>query len=377
MRAERTVSVVLLSRNHERFVGAAIRSVLEQSWRDWDMVVVDNGSSDGSWELINERLQAEPAAMAVRTEKQLSIAGALNLGLGFARGRYIARIDSDDMWEPEKLRLQMEFMEASANQGAGVCGSNCLLIDAEGAVVAQKQFPQTHSECLRAFWYRNPVCHTAALIRRECFQRFGVYDEAFSLAEDLELWFRLGQGFELRNLPEHLTRVRIAGSNVTLRRQRQVIAMTLAARRRAIERYSYRPGPGAGTAMLLTWAAQWCPSRLVRAVFNRVFLPRFSFLWRNPPRRRNAPASQCQRPQPAPQAGPDDRSVTDGGQKSELLEISGQGAQIRPRSAKAEAFRRISDEECRMRKGTEYAKLAPEAHTAERAKQLQAANHKC
>ncbi len=172
-------------------------------------------------------------------------------------------------------------MEEARNHDIGVCGANCLLMDAEGRVFSRKEYPQSHRACVRAFWFRNPICHSAALIRKECFDRLGCYDEAFDLVQDLEFWLRVGGHYRLANLPEHLARVRISGTNASLRFQRQVIAKTLRARRHAIKQYGYAPSPLASAAMAVTWLAQWLPARLVRRVFNQVLVPHCRFLWQD------------------------------------------------------------------------------------------------
>ena len=281
MSASPAISVLMLSHNHVRFTDEVMQSVLAQRWSDWEMVVVDNQSADGSWELIQQCARNEPRINPIRPDQRLSIAGALNLGVRHARGRYIAPIDSDDTWLPQRLERQMGFMEGAGNPDVGVCGSNCLLINAEGHAFATKDYPQSHAGCVRAFWYRNPICHSAALIRKECFERLGAYEEAFDLAQDLALWFRLGQRYRLANLPEYLTRVRIWGANATLRRHREIIAVTLRARRRALSQYGYHAGLAGQVAMAATWLMQWLPARLVRQVFNHLFLPGCTFLWRD------------------------------------------------------------------------------------------------
>jgi glycosyltransferase involved in cell wall biosynthesis len=280
MTAKPAVSALLLSQNHAHFLAEAIESVLGQSRPDWEMVVVDNRSSDGSWDLIRQRARMEPRIKPILLGSKLSIPAALNVGLRQVSGRYIAPMDSDDSWLPQRLEIQMRFMEDAQNQGIGVCGTNCLLMDGESRVFATKEYPQSHDACRRAFWFRNPICHSAALVRGECLDLLGAYDEAFDLVQDLELWLRLGRRYRLANLPDHLTRIRISDANASLRFQRRVIAKTLSARRRAVDQYGYPVSPAASAAMVATWLAQWFPARLVRRVFNHLLVPYGRFLWR-------------------------------------------------------------------------------------------------
>ena len=273
------ISVLLLSQNHKRVVEEAVRSALCQTWTDLEIVLLDNRSSDGSWEALNACADGREMVRLVRPGRRLSIPGALNFGLENSCGRYIAPLDSDDAWAPERLERQMRFMDDPANNDVGVCGSNCLLMDAKGRPCGVKDYPPSHEACMRALWFRNPICHSAALIRRECFERLGGYDENFELVQDLELWFRIGQAYRLANLPERLTRVRVSDSNASIRFHRQVVVRTLVARRHAIAWYGYQPGALAHAAMAATWCMKWLPGRMVRRVFNGFFLPYCRFLW--------------------------------------------------------------------------------------------------
>jgi len=219
----------------------------------------------------------------MRMAQKVSITNVLNAGLAHGRGEYVARADSDDIWLPMRLETQLKLMEQPENMDVGVCGGNCLLIDAQGHLIGTKEFPQSHEECVRAFWYRNPICHPSALIRRRCFEEYGKYDEAFNFAEDLELWMRFGQGFRLANVPEFLICYRIAGANTTLKKQKAVIGATLRARHRAASCYGYSIGLGGRVALGLTWGMQWLPGAVVIRLFNDVFLKCCSWLWRTQP----------------------------------------------------------------------------------------------
>jgi glycosyltransferase involved in cell wall biosynthesis len=279
MSAEPLISVVVLNHNNGPFIGETIQSVVLQAYREWEMIIIENASTDDSWEIIQAWMKREPRIQAVRLSRAVSIPAGRNLGLVRARGIYIAPLDSDDAWLPELLCREVEFMERGENAEIGVCGANSILIDSEGTEIGRKDFPQTDAECRRAFWYRNPFCHCAVLVRRTCFDQFGVYDESFALAEDLELWMRLGQAFRLRNLPEHLARIRVSGRNVTRRKHRELIRQTLCARRLARARYGYSINLSGRIALVLTWCAQWLASSVVHRLFQEILLRRFAWLW--------------------------------------------------------------------------------------------------
>jgi len=267
MKTDPFVSVVMLNQNGARFISEAIESALLQTYRRWEMIVVENGSTDHSWEVIQAWKKREPRIHAIRLTRGISIPAGRNVALDRAQGAYVATLDSDDVWLPERLARQVEFMECAENGKVGVCGANCWLIDAEGKRIGKKEFPATHEQCLRAFWYRNPFCHSATLIRRCCFDRLGHYDERFDVAQDLELWFRIGRTFKFTNLSAYLVNYRLWGHNVTIRRHHAMIQATVRARRLAAKQYGYRMGPAALGGLYLTWLMQWLPPRFVHWIF--------------------------------------------------------------------------------------------------------------
>ena len=192
--------------------------------------------------------------------------------------RYIATIDSDDVWLPDRLSRQLELMERPGHEQVGVCGSNVWLIDELGRTTGLKEFPASHEGCLQALWFRNPLCHSATLIPRSVLARCGQYDESFAAAEDLELWFRIGRNFELINLGDGLVKYRIWHGNMTSQRHRSMVQYTLRARWLAVTRYGYRIGMRERAALVATWLAQWLPAGLARAIFESCVLRR-SWRW--------------------------------------------------------------------------------------------------
>jgi glycosyltransferase involved in cell wall biosynthesis len=270
----------MVNYNGQRFIDEAIQSVALQQYRTWELIIVDSGSSDESWEIIGQWSAREQRITPLKAPRRLTIPEAANLGLAHANGEYVARIDSDDIWLPQRLDRQMEFMERSENADIGVCGTNCLVIDGEGKETLRKEFPVTHNECLRAFWFRNPLCQSATLIRKVCFERCGLYDESFTVVEDLELFMRFGQVFRLHNLPEYLVKYRISGSNVTICKHKNTVENTLRARRLAFTEYGYPINLSGRIAFGVTWCMQWLPPSLVHRLFYDLLLRRCSWLWR-------------------------------------------------------------------------------------------------
>ncbi|MBI4323821.1 MAG: glycosyltransferase [Chloroflexi bacterium] len=246
----------------------AIASVVSQSYENWELIVVDTGSEDESRAIIERWAAKDGRIKPVLKSQKMACPPALNLGLAEARGKFIARIKSDDLWRTDRLKSQVDFLEALCSERVGVCGSDAELIDVSGQVMSIKRYPRSHTDCLRAIWYRNPFCHSAVLMRRAALEQCGGYDEAFTLVEDLELWFRIGRYWELCNLPMPLVRYRLWGGSLTSRRLRALAWRGRKVRARAASQLGYHQPLLARAYSAAPLVATLLPPRHVRKLFE-------------------------------------------------------------------------------------------------------------
>lgn len=262
------VSIVMPNYNCARFIGEAIESILQQTFHDFEFIIVDDGSVDDSWKIICAYAQTDARIIAVQNEENLKICRTLSKGIQMAKGTYIARMDSDDVAHVDWLEKMVRFMEMKEHAHIGVCGANFYLIDQKGKKIGQKIFPETDRQCRDAFWFRNPFAHNTVIIRKECFSTFGFYDQEFLYAEDLELWMRFGQKYQLHNIQEFLVDYRISGENSVLKKQRTMIQNTLKARKKAKREYGYHMSFKGYVFYWGTWTMQFLPPRFVFWMFN-------------------------------------------------------------------------------------------------------------
>jgi len=200
------VTVLMSVHNDLRYLPQAAESVLRQSLEDFEFLIFDDGSSDGSREYLAGL--DDSRVRLVRNETNLGLTRSLNLGLDPARGKYIARMDADDVAMPQRLARQVEFLEA--NPDVGVVGSSRVLIDERGDFVADA--PAVEDD-LRIRWkclLGNPFAHPAVMLRKDVLSRHRLrYDESFRTAQDYELWSRLLAVTRGHNLPEPLLHYRL------------------------------------------------------------------------------------------------------------------------------------------------------------------------
>ncbi|MBM4036943.1 MAG: glycosyltransferase [Planctomycetes bacterium] len=213
------VSVVIPAFNAERYLRVTLESVLAQTYRDFEVVVVDDGSSDGTAEL------AAGFGEPVRVIRQANAgpSAARNHGIREARGDLVAFIDSDDLWLPEKLAEQVPLFEEEKGTGSffarekgacplfrvGLAYCHAERMDADGRPLPTAQAPKPVGHVFRDFLLRNHCPTSAAVIRRECFEQCGYLPEDMVWAEDWHLWLRIARRYDFAAVPRVLVRHRV------------------------------------------------------------------------------------------------------------------------------------------------------------------------
>ena len=262
------VSIILANLNGAAYLDDAIRSVLSQSFIDWELIAVDTGSTDGSQTILRDLASSDHRVLPTCLPNVLNYPAAINFGLRLAQGDYIARLESDDLWMPNKLQEQIKFLSQPENSGVGVVGSDALLLNSKQEIIGCKRFPRTHKACTSAIWYRNPLCHSTIICRREAIAQVGGYDESKYLVEDLDLWFRIAQSWQLANIPMVLVCYRVWEGSLTTRRMMRLARITRKLRRDASRKYGVRFSWQAWIAYYASYCAGFVPAKHIRRGFQ-------------------------------------------------------------------------------------------------------------
>jgi hypothetical protein len=234
------LSVVVPVFNGERFLRPALDSVLDQGFVDFELIVVDDGSTDSTPETLAGYSAQDPRIRVERQPNQGSSA-ALNRGIGLARAPLIARLDADDIALPGRFERQVRFL--GENPAVGMVGGQAKIVDGDGREVAAASYPLSDAEIRRAFPTTTPFVHSAVTMRKALVDRVGGYRLAFDNAEDLDLWLRLADLAELANLAAPVVAYRIHGSQTSVQSLRNQALQGLAARVAAQARTAGRPDP--------------------------------------------------------------------------------------------------------------------------------------
>lgn len=224
------ISIIMPVYNVEAYVAEAIDSVLAQSFRAWELIIVDDGGNDSSIDICR---QYNDPRVRIISQANRGLAGARNTGILNARGDYIALLDADDRWLPEKLVLHVIHLDSSPDVGVSYAGS--YMIDAEGRRLSQAQRPATDDVAAHRILCRNPVGNgSAAVIRRAALDeiafahpdepsRASYFDESFRQSEDIELWVRIAlqTTYRFDGLAQMLTEYRIVAGGLSANVARQ------------------------------------------------------------------------------------------------------------------------------------------------------------
>lgn len=202
------VSVIIPVYNAERFVESAVRSIMNQTYTNLEILVTDDCSTDGSFEIL-QRLASEDSRITLyRNESNLKIVRTLNSLVAAANGKYIARMDADDISLPKRIEKQVAFLER--NLDYALCGTNAWYIDESGRRIGKSVLPLSFEDNKFFLQFYSTFYHPTVMLRSEIYKQ-NLYDENFLYAEDYELWARLvfAENAKGANIKEKLLKYRI------------------------------------------------------------------------------------------------------------------------------------------------------------------------
>lgn len=206
------VTVLMSVYNGERFLRESVESILAQTFCDWELLIINDGSTDRSREIILS--YHDPRIRLVDNERNLGLTNSLNRGLALATGQLIARQDADDISEPERLAKQVAFLDAHPE--VVLLGTQFYRIDAQGQVLGRSHLPCDHIDLLWSLLFFCPFLHTSVMFAKSVvLETVGPYDPAYNGVEDYELWNRIARQWPVANLGEYLVRYRVHPQSIT------------------------------------------------------------------------------------------------------------------------------------------------------------------
>lgn len=228
------VSVVMSVHNEEKYIKDAVDSILNQTFKEFEFILIDDGSTDNTLNILQSYRDHR---IRLILQENLGLTQALNKGLKLAKGRYIARMDGDDISYPERLDREIKYLDAHTN--VGLVGTFIVQMDENGGYLKECRYETKSEEIKKKLWVDCPFCHPTVMFRKSCIEKVGCYREKIGPAEDYDLWFRISEICDVANLSESLHKYRIDPRGVSISRRFDQIRSTLLVRCLAKERREY------------------------------------------------------------------------------------------------------------------------------------------
>jgi glycosyltransferase involved in cell wall biosynthesis len=193
--------------NGETHLREAVESILNQTFYDFELVIVDDGSTDSSWQILSEYSAKDSRIVLIQNEANLGLEKSLNKGLAATKGEYFARQDADDVSGSNRLQLQVDFLDNHPEVGA--LGTAVELIDEQGNTIGKNSLPTDRESLQSLLLFNNFMHHSTLMVRSSLMQKLGGYDETMRYVEDYDLWWRLSCLSGLTTLPNLLLKRRV------------------------------------------------------------------------------------------------------------------------------------------------------------------------
>lgn len=202
------ISVVMSVYNAEKYLREAIDSILNQTYQDFEFIIINDCSNDGSWAILKDYEERYPCMRLINNKENLGLTKNLNLALAMSKGEYIARMDADDISDPSRFEKQVSFFKN--NTAIDILGTFSNDIDENGKTIRTRTVPVVHKDIMKMLPKLSPIVHPAVMFRKKSLEKIGYYNTKYRTSQDLEMWFRAAAaGLKFHNIPEYLFKYRV------------------------------------------------------------------------------------------------------------------------------------------------------------------------
>ncbi|MBI4050174.1 MAG: glycosyltransferase [Candidatus Doudnabacteria bacterium] len=255
------ISVLLSVYNGEKYLREAAESILRQTFADFELIIIDDGSTDQTPQILDQIL--DPRIIRLKNDLNLGLSYSLNKALAVARGELIARMDADDVSLPRRLAMQFRYL--AGHPEIGVLGTAMQQTDSKGRVIVALNQPREHETIVWKMFFETAISHPTVMMRRDIIRQAGGYNPEFLHVEDTELWSRLMLMTRFANLVDILYLRRLHAASVMSKHwptQNQLGSML---RKKMMEKVLGRPLAGLDTASLQELCEKFSQSRNLSA----------------------------------------------------------------------------------------------------------------
>lgn len=208
------VSIIICSYNREKLIGRAVESILLQSFTDFEIIVIDDASTDNTEQVVRSLMQKDLRIKYYKNKTNLGISKSRNYGVKLSNGEYIAMLDSDDYWiDNFKLQKQIEILDNDKN--IGLIGSAIRCEDENEKFIKNDIFNREDTKIRKVILSKNQFAQSSVLFRKDIFQETGGYDENLEVCEDYDLWLKIGKVSKYANIQDVSTAYMIHSGGIS------------------------------------------------------------------------------------------------------------------------------------------------------------------
>lgn len=208
------ISIIVPTYNRERYIAQAISSAQKQSFKDWELIVVDDASTDKTEDVVMKIAEKDSRIRYVRQKENVGIAKNRNTGLSEAKGAYVAMLDSDDAWtDPDKLKKQLAFLKSRPDHA--MVGTWVTKMDVNGTEYGHVKYEINDVDIRKKILFRNQFAQSSLIYRASVIKELGSYDPTYTVNDDYDLWLRVGTSHKFANIPEYTTSYRVHPGGIT------------------------------------------------------------------------------------------------------------------------------------------------------------------
>src|SRR3989344_1906395 len=213
------VSILITTWNRAHLISRAIQSAIDQDFKDWELIIADDGSTDNTEKICKEWEKKDHRIKYFRAPHFGRIAKISNFGLKHAKGEYVAILDDDDMWAAtDKLTKQVKFLDENKDYVA--CGGGYVIIDKNEKEKSRLLKPEEHENIIENALLANPMVNTTAMFRKSAAEKVGFYDETLPEFADWDFWLKMGLAGKLYNFPLHFAYYQMWDTGSSFSKQR-------------------------------------------------------------------------------------------------------------------------------------------------------------
>lgn len=265
-----TISIIMPVYNAAKFLGPCLESIQKQTFQDWELVAIDDASTDNSYQLLSGAAKTDNRIRVFRNRKNRGVAVTLNRAIKLAQAGYLARMDADDIMARDRLAKQKSFLERHPE--TVVVGGQCELMNIDGTTIGFKNYPLEDWEIRKMIFTFSPASHPSIMINR-CLvpKQFEWYNPYACPAEDIDLYFRLFGFGKFTNLNRIVTKYRLYSQSTSFKNPKLNFVKTQRVRQNAIRRFGYQPG-------LRARLVNFCEITAIKTLPDKMIYPVYLFM---------------------------------------------------------------------------------------------------